>query len=188
MEKQMNDVLSLAEINGVHELELEIKKSFKVKRVSLFGSVARAEADDESDLDVLIILSDKVTHRIRNTISDMAFEVNLKHGTNISLMIFDEEVWSSDMMKITPFYSEVVRDGVSVYEAQNAIRLGLIDKQVGRLYDELFNARQQGDYAPLVEFDKEVVSEQAVDVSQLLPQLRLLVTQLLDSYEKPNGV
>lgn len=117
MAKQMNDVLSSTEVNAIHELELEVKKRFKVKCISLFGSVARAEADDDSDMDVLIILSEKVTHRLRNSISDLAFEVNLKHGTNISLMIFDEDTWSSDMMKLTPFYSEVVRDGVSVYEA-----------------------------------------------------------------------
>lgn len=68
------------------------------------------------------------------------------------------------------------------------IKPGLIDKQVGRLYDELFNARQQGDYAPLVEFDKEVVIEQAADVGQLLPQMRQLVTRKLESSNEPNGV
>ena len=117
MARQMNDILSTADINAIHEFESEIKARFKVKRVSLFGSVARAEADDDSDLDLLIVLNQEVTHRLRNTISDIAFEVNLKHDTNISLMIFDDETWSSDMMTLTPFYSEVVRDGVPVYEA-----------------------------------------------------------------------
>lgn len=68
------------------------------------------------------------------------------------------------------------------------IKTGLIDKQVGRLYDELFNARQQGDYAPLVEFDQEVVIEQTTDVSQALPRLRRLATQLLEGYERPKGI
>lgn len=68
------------------------------------------------------------------------------------------------------------------------IKPGLIDKQVGRLYDKLFNARQQGDYVPLVEFDKDIVVEQAVDVGQLLSQLRQIVTQSLDNYQEPNGV
>lgn len=117
MAKQMNEILSVTELDAIHELESEIKKCFKVKRLSLFGSVARAEADHDSDLDVLIILTEKVTHRLRNAISNISFEINLKHGTNISLMIFDDEVWSGDMMKLTPFYSEVLRDGVSVYEA-----------------------------------------------------------------------
>lgn len=59
------------------------------------------------------------------------------------------------------------------------IKPGLMEKRVGRLYDELFNARQQGDYTPLVEFDIEVLTEQASDVSEMLTQFRYLVAELL---------
>jgi len=56
------------------------------------------------------------------------------------------------------------------------------------LYDELFNARQQGDYVPLVEFDREVVIEQVGDVGERLPQLRQLVMHLISTYEESTGV
>lgn len=117
MKKRITDVLSPRELGAIRELEFEVKQHFKTKRVSLFGSVAREEADEGSDLDLLIILSETVTHRLRNSISDMAFEVNLKHDTNISVIIFDEETWSSGVMKLTPFYFEVVREEVPIYEA-----------------------------------------------------------------------
>ena len=68
------------------------------------------------------------------------------------------------------------------------IKPGLIDESLGRLYDELFNARQQGDYVPLVEFDREVVVEQAGEVGEYLPQLRQLVTHIADTYEESSGV
>lgn len=67
-------------------------------------------------MDVLIILANTVTHQMRNEISDIAFEINFKHGTNISVTVFDAETWNSSMMKLTTFHSEVVRDGVAVYE------------------------------------------------------------------------
>ena len=117
MKKRITDILSPRELGAIRELEFEVKQHFETKRVSLFGSVAREEADEGSDLDLLIILSETVTHRLRNSISDMAFEVNLKHDTNISVIIFDEETWSSGVMKLTPFYSEVVREEVPIYEA-----------------------------------------------------------------------
>lgn len=117
MKKKITDILSLSQFDAIRELESEVKKHFRTKRVSLFGSVAREEADEDSDLDLLIILSETVTHRLRNSISDMAFEVNLKYDTNISVIIFDEETWSSGVMKLTPFYSEVVREEVPVYES-----------------------------------------------------------------------
>lgn len=117
MKKRITDILSPRELDAIRELEVEVKQHFKTMRVSLFGSVAREEADEDSDLDLLIILSEAVTHRIRNSISDMAFEVNLKYDTNISVIILDEEMWSSGVMKLTSFYSEVVREEVPIYEA-----------------------------------------------------------------------
>lgn len=68
------------------------------------------------------------------------------------------------------------------------IKPGLMDRSVGRLYDELFNARQQADYVPLVEFDRGIVIEQIGDVSECLPQLRQLVAHLANTYEESNGV
>lgn len=67
------------------------------------------------------------------------------------------------------------------------VKPGLLDKSLGRLYDELFNARQQGDYVPLVEFERDVVIEQANDVGEFLPQLRKLITHLIGIYEEQNG-
>lgn len=113
----MIQILSTRERMAIDELHLELNKRYQVKQVSIFGSFARSEADEDSDLDVLIILLEEVSHRLRNTISDITFEINMKHNTNISLMIFDEKTWSSDIMKLTPIYSEIVRDGVPVYEA-----------------------------------------------------------------------
>ena len=68
------------------------------------------------------------------------------------------------------------------------IKPGLIDRSLGRLYDELFNARQQGDYVPMVEFDREVVVEQAGEVGEYLPQLRQLITHIARTYEESSGV
>lgn len=109
MKKKITDILSPREFDAISELESVVKQCFKTKRVSLFGSVAREEADEDSDLDVLIILSETVSHQIRNRISDMVFEVNLKYTTNISVIVLGEETWSSGIIKLTPFYSEVVR-------------------------------------------------------------------------------
>ncbi len=68
------------------------------------------------------------------------------------------------------------------------IKTSLLDKSLGRLYDELFNARQHGDYAPLIEFDKNIVDQQAHDVSKILPHLWLLIRELLDDQEDPTGL
>ncbi|MEW6447344.1 MAG: HEPN domain-containing protein [Bacillota bacterium] len=46
------------------------------------------------------------------------------------------------------------------------VRTGEVDKSYGRLYDELFHARHQGDYAPMTEFEESVVKEELRDVER----------------------
>ena len=55
------------------------------------------------------------------------------------------------------------------------IKSELLDKRIGRLYDELFNARQQGDYVPMTEFEEEVIAEHISEVKGILPKISKLV-------------
>lgn len=48
--------------------------------------------------------------------------------------------------------------GVRALFHQNFIKNGLINREMGKFYDKLFDTRQKGDYADLVYFDKKEVS------------------------------
>ena len=48
---------------------------------------------------------------------------------------------------------------------QYYIKTGIIDKELGKLYDKLFDWRNEGDYAVFIEFEKE-------DVTPLIPQVK----------------
>lgn len=52
------------------------------------------------------------------------------------------------------------------------IHTNKIDKSFGRLYDELFHARQQGDYMPMTNFNTDVVKEQINDVKNFLKVIK----------------
>lgn len=69
--------------------------------------------------------------------------------------------------------------GVRAALHRDFIKTGKIDKQIGRLYDELFNARHQADYTPLVEFDKEIVKEQYSDVIEAYKIMQLVAWKLI---------
>ncbi len=47
--------------------------------------------------------------------------------------------------------------GVRALFHQNFIKNGLINREMGKFYDKLFDTRQKGDYADLVYFDKKEV-------------------------------
>jgi len=66
----------------------------RLRGVYLFGSYARDEANEESDVDVLIVL-DKVDNYSReiDTTSELTSELSLEYGISLSRVFATEEQW-----------------------------------------------------------------------------------------------
>jgi predicted nucleotidyltransferase len=85
------------------ELLAELKKELsliyarRLQGVYLFGSYARQEQDPESDLDILIVLSDMDTYssEIKRT-GEMVSRLSLKYGLTISRTFVREIDWETD--------------------------------------------------------------------------------------------
>jgi uncharacterized protein (UPF0332 family) len=59
---------------------------------------------------------------------------------------------------------------------------GELEVQWGKLYDQLFEDRQEGDYVALVEFDKEYIRKQLERCCQFLEALRPLISSILSRH------
>lgn len=55
------------------------------------------------------------------------------------------------------------------------IKTGLLDMKWGRLYDQLFEDRQEGDYVVFVSFEAEYVQTQLGQCSEFLNELRMFL-------------
>jgi predicted nucleotidyltransferase len=89
-----------------------ITKEFAVDRVVLFGSVARGTADEESAIDLLVVLKDCPDHQMRNRISSIIFHINLEYDTNFSDLVVDQRAWDEGMLLVLPIYAKIEREGV----------------------------------------------------------------------------
>lgn len=65
--------------------------------------------------------------------------------------------------------------GVRAAFHRQFIRSGLLDTQWGRLYDQLFEDRQEGDYVVFVRFEPEYVEFQLAQCTQFLAELQPLI-------------
>ncbi len=79
--------LSLHQSQALDELKHRLEEELNIEAIFLYGSVVRGEADDESDIDLLILTSERLNRFSRHEITDIAFDINLKYGTNFSSFI-----------------------------------------------------------------------------------------------------
>jgi uncharacterized protein (UPF0332 family) len=68
--------------------------------------------------------------------------------------------------------------GVRAAFHREFIKTGLLDVQWGKLYDQLFEDRQEADYVALTSFDRAYVESQLTRCAQLLKVLRPLVSSI----------
>ena len=99
------DVLTLEEIRS--ELQ-EICKDSSVRRIWLFGSYARNEADSESDLDLLVDLENALDIERFDSIHDVKIDL-------MSLSLFNRKL-QSDLRFNKSFVERVLNERVLVYE------------------------------------------------------------------------
>lgn len=106
--------LTNTEKRAVSEAKDEIARRFPLEELILFGSAARNKHGKESDIDLLAITGKKLTHRDRNVIYDIIFEINYKYGTNLSVVVVDAFSWNQGVLSLTSLHAEIRQGGIPV--------------------------------------------------------------------------
>jgi predicted nucleotidyltransferase len=89
-----------------------ITAEFAADRIILFGSVVRGQLDEESDVDLLIVLKEHPGHEIRNRISRLILDVNLEYDTNLSGLVVDQKTWDEGTLTVLPIHNEIEEEGI----------------------------------------------------------------------------
>jgi uncharacterized protein len=80
--------------------------------IILYGSYARGEQKEESDIDLLILVSNNnLSYDERKKISYPLFKIESEVGITISPMIYNKDTWENKHY-ITPFYKNIKEDGI----------------------------------------------------------------------------
>jgi DNA polymerase sigma len=106
--------LTKSEVDALSRLITDLKTSWPEAKFKLFGSKIKGIADEESDLDLLILLPCKVSEDIRQQIIHKVFDINLDYETNISALIIAKEEWESDIFSHLPIHEYIEEEGISL--------------------------------------------------------------------------
>lgn len=95
------------------ELKKKLSEEITLLDIRLFGSRARGDAEEFSDLDVFIEIQtlDRKTKEIIKTIT---WEVSLENSIVISPLIFSKEELTESPLKYSPVVKNIMEEGISI--------------------------------------------------------------------------
>lgn len=108
IEKLLNKYTEeLGEIYGLH-----------LKTVILYGSYARGDYKEDSDIDIMILLDlgDLDIKTYRHRLSELTYDFNMVYNLDIKPIAKNEEHFKK-WEKEYPFYKNVSKEGVTLFDA-----------------------------------------------------------------------
>ncbi len=102
------------DLNAITEAIDLLQQQFPVKQVILFGSKARGDDDEYSDIDLLLIMIHKPHWKKKKAIVDLLFDVGMKYDVLFSFLCVPQQDWNGGIFTEFPIYKEITRDGVQV--------------------------------------------------------------------------
>ena len=104
--------ISKSEKQALDKLIAELKASWPGVKAKIFGSKVKGIADDESDLDILILLPGEVSEDTRKQIIHKVFDINLVYETNLSALIMSKGEWEGRPTSLLPIHAFIEEEGV----------------------------------------------------------------------------
>ena len=103
----MNYVETIKEIYGDH-----------IDRIILYGSYARGDFREDSDIDIMILLdiSDVEIKKYRHRLSDVTYDFNMDYDTDIKPIAKNRDHFLH-WLSAYPFYQNIDKEGVILYAA-----------------------------------------------------------------------
>jgi predicted nucleotidyltransferase len=92
----------------------DISQRLSLNRIILFGSRARGDADESSDMDVLVILNEPASRAAREYVSHAAWESGFEQGILVVPVTVSRAEWEEGPERSSLLAIAVNADGVLV--------------------------------------------------------------------------
>jgi predicted nucleotidyltransferase len=91
-----------------------LKSEFSVSKVILFGSKARGDHDEHSDIDLLVVASKLLHWKEEKAIVGTLFDIGIEYDVIFSPLFTSVDEWENGIFTEFPVYQEISRDGAVV--------------------------------------------------------------------------
>jgi|APSaa5957512622_1039677.scaffolds.fasta_scaffold92985_2 uncharacterized protein len=96
----------------IHEFKKAVAAKYTLSDMRLFGSNARGDATEESDIDIFLEVA-HLTKDMEQDVYNMAYDLELKYDCLIDVIVLSDTVVKTHAAHL-PIYHNILREGVRI--------------------------------------------------------------------------
>jgi predicted nucleotidyltransferase len=110
---------SISDVLGLYVEEIQEIYGSHLRKIILYGSYARGDYREDSDIDIMILLdiSDMEIKEYFDQLVSVTFDFNMEYDTDIK-PIAKNEAHFQKWIASYPFYANINREGVVLFETE----------------------------------------------------------------------
>lgn len=114
-------------------------------------------------------------NRAKESLEEAKVLAQLNHWNTVANRLYYSAFYSINSLFIKYNLNATTHNGVKSQFHNEFIKNGLISKDFGKLYNDLFNKRQEGDYEDFQVFDKDTIEPIIAQVEEFLLTIEKLI-------------
>ncbi len=100
------------ERRALQELKKKICERFPDAEIILYGSKARGDAGEESDIDILILIDSQINRKLKEEVTEITYDIELKYDVVFGNVIENREFWKSPLANAMPLHWNIDKEGI----------------------------------------------------------------------------
>lgn len=103
-------------IKTLHKMSIELDKIYGkyLVKIVLYGSYARGEQTDESDVDIAVVLKKGNTEKMHDAMTNVIVDYEIEQGVTFSVIPIEYENYI-EWNKTLPFYKNIDKEGIVLW-------------------------------------------------------------------------
>lgn len=102
------------ERKALQELKKRVSERFPDAEIILYGSKARGDADEESDIDILVLLDSKISNALEEEIFHISYTIELEYDLVFGVIVENKDFWRTPLANAMPLHWNIDEEGVPI--------------------------------------------------------------------------
>ena len=102
----------------IEDVEQKLRALFhhKLSRIILYGSYARGDYDEKSDIDVIALIDDDELKKYHRQILRINVDLSLKYDVDLTVIVENNTDFNLNV-DVIPLFKNIYREGINIYAA-----------------------------------------------------------------------